>query len=137
MTEILKHKETIKLAKQFREAAYNYLLRNPNEAKKLSATFSEDELNEGMRLGTELQLLNQSKKFERIPELAERFKDTSKKALAKELEVAEFGARLYPRTLDKDIIQSFIPDDLKTDDTIQTLENLGAKSLARLCKNAM
>jgi hypothetical protein len=111
------------LISEFQNAAEEYSERTPGVEEKILASFKDDEMDYAVDIAQKMVL-----------GISSTFGSASEELLLLNVEASEFKYELVARVIDQDTLKGFLPEGLKTADSVAQLEAVNAPKLAALCK---
>lgn len=124
MTDIEQLRRLTTCALAFKEAATNYIKAEPGLEAQVIKAINIDDLDRVMKMAEILP----------PPKLGDSVHNASEKHLLAYIDAAEWTYEVSTRVMDKNALARFVPAELKTQTSVEELNQAGAPQLAALCK---
>jgi hypothetical protein len=112
------------LAVEFKDAAEEYTSGTAGLKEQMIDNLEDGEMDNAIDLAQDLALGG----------LGAAFGSVSEDFLLLNVKACDFTCQIAERVIDQDTLKSFLPEGLKTADSVAQLEAAGAPKLAALCK---
>ncbi|MGN7501631.1 MAG: hypothetical protein ACTHPO_01515 [Alphaproteobacteria bacterium] len=127
MSNLEKLEELTTYAVAFKEAAEAYTSETDGLQEDMIAKLEDGEMDRAIEMATNLATGG----------LSAAFGGVSEDFLLLNIEAADFTTLVAGRVIDQDTLISFLPEELKTQESVDQLEQAKAPNLARICKAAL
>lgn len=127
MTDLKKLESLTELTVTFKEAAEAHVAETAGLQEKILEALEPGEMEKAQKLATDLAAGG----------LSAMFGGVSEEFMNLNIEASDFTAKILARAVGQDTLESLMPEELKTAEYVEQLENAGAANLAKICKNAL
>lgn len=127
MSDLEKLEELTTYAVAFKEAAESYTNETAGLQEDMIAKLEDGEMDRAIEMAADLA----------VGGLGVAFGGVSEDFLLLNIKAADFTTVVAGRVIDQDTLISFLPEELKTQESVDQLEQAKAPNLASICKAAL